>query len=95
MLKIGQNWGKIANYPPNAQQRLAPLNPLTKFETVLRSLRNNFATLKLLTQSIKPFDEILMTAGISMHGILPDKNAMAKQLEEKSKVLMFLCYKVS
>ena len=26
MLKIGQNWGKIANYsPPNAQQRLAPL----------------------------------------------------------------------
>ena len=21
MLKIGQNWGKIANYPPNAQQR--------------------------------------------------------------------------
>ena len=26
MLKIGQNWGKIANYPPNAQQRLAPLS---------------------------------------------------------------------
>ena len=26
MLKIGQNWGKIANYPPNAQQRFAPLN---------------------------------------------------------------------
>ena len=25
MLKIGQNWGKISNYPPNAQQRLAPL----------------------------------------------------------------------
>ena len=25
MLKIGQNWGKIANYRPNAQQRLAPL----------------------------------------------------------------------
>ena len=25
MLKIGQNWGKIANYPPNAQQRSAPL----------------------------------------------------------------------
>ena len=25
MLKIGQNWGKIANYPPNAQQRLEPL----------------------------------------------------------------------
>ena len=23
MLKIGQNWGKIANYPPNAQQRSA------------------------------------------------------------------------
>ena len=25
MLKIGQNRGKIANYPPNAQQRFAPL----------------------------------------------------------------------
>ena len=25
MLKIGKNWGKIANYPPNAQQRSAPL----------------------------------------------------------------------
>ena len=25
MLKIGQNWAKIANYPPNAQQRFAPL----------------------------------------------------------------------
>ena len=24
-LKIVQNWGKIANYPPNAQQRSAPL----------------------------------------------------------------------
>ena len=26
MLKTGQNWGKIANYPPNAQQRSAPLH---------------------------------------------------------------------
>ena len=25
MLKIGKNWGKIANYPPNAQHKLAPL----------------------------------------------------------------------
>ena len=25
MLKLEQNWGKIANYPPNAQQRSAPL----------------------------------------------------------------------
>ena len=25
MLKIEQNWGKIANYPSNAQQRSAPL----------------------------------------------------------------------
>ena len=25
MLKIGQNWGKITNFPPNAQQRFAPL----------------------------------------------------------------------
>ena len=29
MLKIGKNWGKIANYPPpNAQKRSAPL-PVT------------------------------------------------------------------
>ena len=28
MLKIGQNWGKIANYPPNAQQRSAPLRTM-------------------------------------------------------------------
>ena len=26
MLKIGQNWGKIVNYPPNAQQRFALLH---------------------------------------------------------------------
>ena len=25
ILKIGQNWGKIAKYPPHAKQRLAPL----------------------------------------------------------------------
>ena len=25
MLKIGQNWGEIANYPPNTQQRSTPL----------------------------------------------------------------------
>ena len=25
MLKLGQNWGKIANYSPNAQQRFALL----------------------------------------------------------------------
>ena len=25
MLKIGQNWGKIANYPSNVEQRFAPL----------------------------------------------------------------------
>ena len=28
MLKIGQNWGKIANHLPNAQQRSAPLHPI-------------------------------------------------------------------
>ena len=38
MLEIGQNWGKIANYPPNAQQRSAPLivkqmGPPTRFTT--------------------------------------------------------------
>ena len=31
MLKIGQNRGKIANYPPNAQQRFAPLSSTIDF----------------------------------------------------------------
>ena len=35
MLKIGQNWGKIANYPPNAQQRSAPLYVEACFEILL------------------------------------------------------------
>ena len=35
MLKIGQNWGKVANYPPNAQQRSAPL-----FVTIALSLKS-------------------------------------------------------
>ena len=35
MLKIGQNWGKIANYPPNAQERSAPLlmTPILSFDS--------------------------------------------------------------
>ena len=31
MLKIGQNWGKIANYPLNAQQRSALLTIAINF----------------------------------------------------------------
>ena len=31
MLKIGQNWGQIANHPPNAQQRSAPLYVVISF----------------------------------------------------------------
>ena len=31
MLIIGRNWGKIANYPPNAQQRSAPLTVRREF----------------------------------------------------------------
>ena len=31
MLKLGQNWGKIANYPPNGQQRFAPLITMTRY----------------------------------------------------------------
>ena len=36
MLKIGQNWGKIANYPLNAQQRSAPLDFRLKAEIKTR-----------------------------------------------------------
>ena len=32
MLEIGQKWGKIANYPPNAQQRSAPLRDYHCFQ---------------------------------------------------------------
>ena len=32
MLKIEQNRGKIANYPPNAQQRFAPLGVARIFD---------------------------------------------------------------
>ena len=32
MLKIGQNWSKIAHYPPNAQQRSAPLIMWRRYE---------------------------------------------------------------
>ena len=40
MLKIGQNWGKIANYPPpNAQQRSAPLVTGTSFAVMPRWFR--------------------------------------------------------
>ena len=37
MLKIGQNWGKIADFPPNAQQRSAPLNAILKYQNQARS----------------------------------------------------------
>ena len=34
MLKIGKNWGKIANYPPYAQQSFAPLDVITNFNSI-------------------------------------------------------------
>ena len=37
MLKIGQNWGKIANYPPNAHQRSAPLPADFQHKTIQRT----------------------------------------------------------
>ena len=37
MLKIGQNWGKIAIYPSNAQQRSARL--IGAFQLALQILR--------------------------------------------------------
>ena len=30
MLEVGQNWSKIANYPPNAQHKSAPLTAVIK-----------------------------------------------------------------
>ena len=39
MFKIGQNWGKIANYPPNAQQRSAPLLERQSYNTFSRSTK--------------------------------------------------------
>ena len=39
MLKIRKNWGNIANYPPNAQQRFAPLitSLLERFDFSVKS----------------------------------------------------------
>ena len=45
MLKIGQNFGKIANYPPYAQQRFAPLLhavPFLKLNVKKGSCENTF-----------------------------------------------------
>ena len=49
MLKIGQNWGKIANNLPNAQQRSAPLiakqmarQLVTRFGVSLREQKIGF-----------------------------------------------------
>ena len=44
MLKIGQNWGKFANYPRNAQQRSVPL--LAPF--IHRTGTNQFALVTLV-----------------------------------------------
>ena len=57
MLKIGQNWGKIANYPPNVRQRSAPLT-LTQYYvfyymlplTAVTKLKNHYF-----------FDDILLS----------------------------------
>ena len=56
-LEIAQNWGKIANYPPNAQQRWAPLvtqrpkpflvKPTKSKIFLLISKKNTFSWLKL------------------------------------------------
>ena len=46
MLKIGKNWGKIANYPPNAQQRSAPLCTRYKVKKELRNLCSFFFALE-------------------------------------------------
>ena len=41
MIKIGQNWGEIANYlPPNAQQRSAPPG-VTQFNFICQAKLND------------------------------------------------------
>ena len=42
MLKIGQNWGKIANYPPNAQQRSALLRTAIENIYIIRRLQRDY-----------------------------------------------------
>ena len=51
MLKIGQNYGKIANYPPNAQQRSAPLlpKPLSVIRVSYTTLLNTSPNLDIFT----------------------------------------------
>ena len=52
MLKIGQNWSKIENYPPNAQQRFAPLThntPILVSEAVSLTTRPLIRYRKMLS----------------------------------------------
>ena len=45
MLKIGQYWGKMANYSPNAQKRFAPLTlPFSKARKWPGALSNSKKT---------------------------------------------------
>ena len=45
MLKIVQNWGKIANYPPNAQQRSALLAEMNNYGVAALGLNKKYLIL--------------------------------------------------
>ena len=64
MLKTGQNWGisKIANYPPNAQLRFAPL---ALSALISKMKKKNFAKISLTT---------LLFSTLNMEKIMIEEN---------------------
>ena len=46
MMKIGQNWSKIANHPPNAQHKSAPLPAGLYYLQVPHFLLQNLISIK-------------------------------------------------
>ena len=50
MLKMGQNWGKIANYPPNAQHKSAPLVTDCHIDRITRSEEQKFHLYQAVTE---------------------------------------------
>ena len=66
MLKIGQNWGKIANCPPNAQQKFAPL----VFQFLLASSRTTITNNNLDNQGAGRLNSIFANQFNVKSGIL-------------------------
>ena len=61
MLKIGRNWGKIANYPPMLNKDLYPCSTLSRKKTVLRKdrMQNQWGVFKVIASLVIIFIDSL------------------------------------